>query len=89
MNVCQLIFLATITTILNVYVSRTQAMNLSIGHMVVPINYQITWSQSITIIILGKTSMLPTSTYPMWYDVIPPFVPLNLSLYLANPIGTK
>jgi hypothetical protein len=25
--------------------------------------------------------MLPTSTYPMWYDVIPLFVPLNPSLY--------
>jgi hypothetical protein len=25
--------------------------------------------------------MLPTSTYPMWYNVIPPFVPLNPSLY--------
>jgi hypothetical protein len=23
--------------------------------------------------------MLPTSIYPMWYNVIPPFVPLNPS----------
>jgi hypothetical protein len=33
--------------------------------------------------------MLPTSTYPMWYDVIPPFVPLDPSLYPAYPTGTK
>jgi len=33
--------------------------------------------------------MLPTSTYPMWYNVIPPFVPLDLSLYPAYQIGTK
>jgi hypothetical protein len=33
--------------------------------------------------------MLPTSTYPMWSNVIPPFVPLDLSLYLAYQIGTK
>jgi hypothetical protein len=33
--------------------------------------------------------MLPTSTYPMWFNVIPPFVPLDLSLYPTYPIGTK
>jgi hypothetical protein len=33
--------------------------------------------------------MLPISTYPMWYNVIPPFVPLDPNLYLAYPIGTK
>jgi hypothetical protein len=33
--------------------------------------------------------MLPTSTYPMWYNVITPFVPLDTSLYLAYPTGTK
>jgi hypothetical protein len=33
--------------------------------------------------------MLPTSTYPMWYNVIPPFVPLDLNLYPTYPIGTK
>jgi hypothetical protein len=33
--------------------------------------------------------MLLTSTYPMWYNVIPPFVPLNPSLYLTYIIKTK
>jgi hypothetical protein len=33
--------------------------------------------------------MLPTSTYPMWYNVIPPFVPLDISLYPTYQIGTK
>jgi len=33
--------------------------------------------------------MLPISTYPMWYNVIPPFVPLDPSLYLAYPTITK
>jgi hypothetical protein len=33
--------------------------------------------------------MLPTSTYPMWYNVIPPFVPLDPKLYQENPIRTK
>jgi hypothetical protein len=64
-------------------------MNPGIGHMTILINYQITWSQHLTPIALGKTNMLPTSTYPMWYNVIPPFVPLDPSLYLAYPIGIK
>jgi hypothetical protein len=33
--------------------------------------------------------MLLTSTYPMWYNVIPPFVPLDRILYLAYPTKTK
>jgi hypothetical protein len=33
--------------------------------------------------------MLPTSTYPMWYNVIPPFVPLDPNLYPTYPTGTK
>jgi hypothetical protein len=33
--------------------------------------------------------MLPTSTYPMWYNVIPPFVPLNLSLFPAYQTRAK
>jgi hypothetical protein len=89
MNVHQHV-LPTITTIIpNVYVLGTQAMNLNIGHTVIPINYQITWSYFVTPIVPSKTNMLPTSTYPMWYNVIPFFVPLDLSLYPTYLTGTK
>ncbi len=64
-------------------------MNLNIGHTVILVNYQTTWAQLVTPIILGKTSMLPTSTYPMWYNFIPSFVPLDPSLYLTYPTATK
>jgi hypothetical protein len=33
--------------------------------------------------------MLPTSTYPMWYNVIPIFVLLNPSLYPTYQTGVK
>jgi hypothetical protein len=33
--------------------------------------------------------MLPISIYPMWYNVIPPFVPLNPNLCPTYPIITK
>jgi hypothetical protein len=66
MNVHQLVLSTTTLIVPNVFVLRTQVMNPSIGHMTIPINYQTTWSQHVTPIVLGKTSMLPTSTYPMW-----------------------
>jgi len=33
--------------------------------------------------------VLPTSIYPMWYNVIPFFMPLDPSLYLAYPTRIK
>jgi len=65
-------------------------MNLNTTiHIIVFVNYQTTKSQLVTPIVVGKTSMLPTSTYPMWYNVILHFVFLNPSLYQANPTQTK
>jgi hypothetical protein len=60
MNVHQHV-LPTIKIIVpHVYILETQAMNPSIGHMVVVVNYQTTWSQLVTPIVPCKTSMLPT-----------------------------
>jgi hypothetical protein len=89
MNTPQPIFSTTTIVVPNVSILRTQTMNLNIGHTTVPTNYQTIWSQPITPIVPNKTSMLPISTYPMWYNVIPPFVPLDPSLYPGYQIGTK
>ncbi len=89
MNIHQHVLPTIIIIVSNVSVLRIQAMNPSIGHIAIHVNYQTIWSQLVTPIVLGKTNMLPTSTYPMWYNVIPPFVPLDPSLYLAYQIGTK
>jgi hypothetical protein len=78
MNNHQPILPTTTITIPNLFVLITEAMNPSTGHTIILVNHQTTWSQPITPIIPGKTSMLPTSTYPMWYNIIPPFVPLIL-----------
>jgi hypothetical protein len=64
-------------------------MNFNIGYTTVPIDYQTTWSQHVTLIVPSKTNMIPPSTYPIWYNVIPLFVPLNLSLYPVYPTRTK
>jgi hypothetical protein len=64
-------------------------MNPSISHTTIPINYKTTWSQLVIPIVPSQISVLPSLTYPIWYNVIPPFVPLDLSLYPAYLIRTK
>jgi hypothetical protein len=43
----------------------------------------------VTPIVQNKNNMLPTSTYPMWCNVIPPFMHVNPGLYLVYPTRTK
>jgi hypothetical protein len=73
MNIHQHILTTTTITIPNVFILGTQAMNPSIAYTTVHVNYQTLGSQPVTPIVPGKTSMLPTSTYLMWYIVITPF----------------
>jgi hypothetical protein len=68
---------------------RTQAMNLSIGHTRMFVDYQTTWSQPVTLIIPCKTNILPTLIDPMRYKVIPSFVPIDPCLYPTYPTKTK
>jgi hypothetical protein len=89
MNTHHPIVPTTTITLPNVYVLRTQAMNPNIGHMTMHVNCQTTWSQLITPIVQSKTNMLLTSRYPMWYNVITPFVPLDPSLYPTYLTRTK
>jgi hypothetical protein len=89
MNIHQHLLPTTTTVVPNVFALGTQAMNPSIGCTIVLVNYQTTWSQPITPIVPSKTRMLPTSTYPMWYNVIPFFVPLDPNLYPTYPTKTK
>jgi len=47
------------------------------------------WQQFVTPIILGQISNLPFSFYPMWYNVIPPYLPFDPSLYPRYFSGMK
>ena len=88
-NTHQPILPTTIIIVPNMFIIGIQAMNPNIGHRIIHVNYHTIWSQLVTPIVPSKTNMLLISTYPMWYNVIPPFVPLDPSLYLAYQIGTK
>jgi hypothetical protein len=89
MNIHQFVLPTITIVVLNVFVLGTQTMNPNIGHTIIPINYQPIQSQLVTPIGPNETDMLPTSTYLMCYNVVPPFVPLNPSLYPTYPIRTK
>ncbi len=54
MNVHQLVFPTTTTATHNVFILGTQTMNPNIGHTIIHVNYQTTWSQTITPIVSSK-----------------------------------
>jgi hypothetical protein len=72
-----------------VLIQGIQITNPNIGHMAIHVSYQSTWQPHVTPFVPSKTNVLLTSTYPMWYNVIALYVPLDLSLYPTYPIETK
>ncbi len=66
-----------------------QVTNPSIGHTTIHVSYQSTWQPNVTPFVPSKTNVLFTSTYPMWYNVIPLYVPLDPNLYPTYPIEAK
>jgi hypothetical protein len=89
MNVHQHVIPTTTTILPNVHVPRIKAMKFSIGHTIILVSYQWTWQPLVTPFVLGETNVLLTSTYPMWYNVIPLYIILNLNLYPTYPNGRK
>ncbi len=81
MNVHQPIIPTLIIILPNVYVLGIQPMNLSIGHTPVAISYLSNWQSHVTPFVLGKINTILTSTCPMWYNVIFPYIPLDHNLY--------
>jgi hypothetical protein len=89
MNTHQFVLPTTTITLPNVSVLRTQAMNPGIGHLIIPINYQTTWSQHVTpidrvkpICYLLQHTQCGIMSYPL-------FVPLDLNLYPRYPTRIK
>ncbi len=89
MNVHQPVIPTPIVVLPNVYVLGIQPMNPSIGHTPIPINYQSNWQSPITPFVRGKINTIPTSTYPIWYNVILPYIPLDPNLYPAYTTKEK
>jgi len=83
MSFHQLVLPTTTIVLPNVLVQQIQVMNSSFGHMAIFVNYQPTKQPPITPFVPNKTNVVPTFTYPMWYNVIPPYILSNPSLYLA------
>ncbi len=71
------------------FIQGIQITNLSIGHTAIHVSYQSIYQPHVTPFVLSKTNVLRTSTYPMWYNVIPLYVLLDPILYPTYPIETK
>jgi len=88
MNVHQLII--PITTIIspNALMQRIQIMNPSFGHETILVSYQLASKSLVTPFVPSRTNVLPTFTYPMWYNVIPLYILLD-NVYPTYPTITK
>ncbi len=69
MNVHQ--FIIPITTIIlpNALVQGIQIMNPNFGHITILVSYQLASKSLVTSFVPNQTTVLPTFTYPMWYNV--------------------
>jgi len=51
-----------------------------------PINQHLGWQQPLTPLIIGQSKVVP---YPMWYNTIPHFIPMNPNMYSMHNYGIK
>jgi hypothetical protein len=51
-----------------------------------PVSQNPGWQQHFTPFITGKPRVIP---YPMWYDTVPPFIPMDLNMYSMYYSGIK
>jgi hypothetical protein len=51
-----------------------------------PINQNQGWQQLVTPLIAKQLRVIP---YPMWYSVVPPFIPVDLNMYSMYYYGIK
>jgi hypothetical protein len=89
MSFHQLVIPTTTIVLPNVLVQQIQVMNSSFGHMAIFVNYQPTQQPPLTPFVPSKTNVVPTFTYPMWYNVMPLYILSNPSLYLAYPFKMR
>jgi hypothetical protein len=52
----------------------------------IPISQHLSWSQPITPLIAGQPKIVP---YPMWYNIVPSFVPMDFNVYSMYYLGIK
>jgi len=64
-------------------------MNPTFGHTIIPIRYQLILQSHVTPFVPHSTDVFLHLTYPMWYNVIPPYIPLNPNLYSTYPTKIK
>jgi hypothetical protein len=77
--------LSTSTTHVGVPIQQTQT-KLSLVTNLIPINQHLDWPQLVTPLIVRQTKIV---LYPMWYNTIPSFVPMDPNMYSMYYLGIK
>jgi hypothetical protein len=54
-----------------------------------PIGQHLGWQQIVTPLIIRQPRVVPYPPYPMWYNILPPFVPMDPNLYSIYYFGIK
>jgi hypothetical protein len=49
-----------------------------------PISQQLGWQQPITPLIARQPKVVPYPPYPIWYNILPSFVPMDLNINLTT-----
>ncbi len=52
-------------------------------------NQHLSWQQLVTPLIAWRPRVVSYPLYPMWYNTVPPFVPVDLNLYSMYYFGIK
>jgi len=53
------------------------------------LNQHLSWQQLVTPMIVRQPRAIPYPPYPMWYNTIPPFVPMDPNMYSMYYYGIK
>ncbi len=71
----------TSTTHFGVHVQQLKPQSSLVTNLT-SVNQQLGWQQPITSLIIGQPKVVPYPPYPMWYNSIPSFVPMDHNMYL-------
>jgi len=76
---------STLATHVGVFIQQTQIQSSLVTNPI-PISQHLGWSQLVTLVIVGQ---LKTLSYPMWYNTLPSFVPMDPNMYSMYYLGIE
>jgi len=82
------VILSTLVTHVGVHVQQIQPQSSLVTNPTL-VNQHLSWQQLVTPLIVRQPRAIPYPPYPMWYNTIPPFVPMDPNMYSMYYYGIK